>query len=315
MIVRDSRPPPRCGASADEPVNAAMTDPTAEPVLRHVTCAHPGGLHRLAYWQWGDAANPDVVLCVHGLTRNGRDFDALAQRLAPRKRVVCPDIAGRGRSDRLRDPNLYGLPQYIADCVTLIARLDVERLAWIGTSMGGLIGMSYAALPGNAVAKLVLNDVGPEIDPVGLQRIATYVGTDPRYPSFEAAEQALRLAMVNFGPHTDEQFRLLSRHALVRIGDTWGMNYDPAIAVPVKATVAALAASGAQPPSLWPLYDQIGCPTLVLRGAQSDVLSPEVAAQMSARGPRAQVVQFEGVGHTPTLIVDDQIAAVERFLG
>jgi pimeloyl-ACP methyl ester carboxylesterase len=292
-----------------------MSDPATEPVLRHVTCAHPGGLHRLAYWQWGDPANPDVVLCVHGLTRNGRDFDALAQRLAARRRVVCPDIVGRGRSDRLRDPNLYGVPQYVADCVTLIARLDVERLSWIGTSMGGLIGMSYAALPGNAVGRLVLNDVGPEIDPVGLQRIAAYVGADPRFPSFEVAEQALRLLMVNFGPHTDEQFRLLSRHALVRIGDTWGMSYDPAIAVPVRATVAALAASGAQPPSLWPLYDQITCPTLVLRGAQSDVLSPEAAVQMSERGPRAQVVQFDGVGHAPTLIADDQIAAVAGFLG
>src|SRR5688572_4499675 len=131
-----------------------------EPELRHVLCASPKGLHRIAYWQWnartGAPGGEGTVLCVHGLTRNGRDFDALAARLSERWRVVCPDMAGRGRSDRLADPMLYQLPQYVADCITLIARLDVEKLAWIGTSMGGLIGMALASLPGTPVLRLVL---------------------------------------------------------------------------------------------------------------------------------------------------------------
>lgn len=279
---------------------------TNEPRLRYVTCPDPRGLHRMAYWEWGEGNGGPPVVCVHGLTRNGRDFDALANRLASRFRVVCPDMIGRGRSDRGADPAMYVVPQYVSDCVTLIARLDADRVHWIGTSMGGLIGMSMASLPGNAVASLVLNDIGPVIDPAGLARIAGYVGQNPRFASFEEGEKALRELMVDFGPHTDEEFRLLSRHFIVNRGDHWGFHYDPAIAVPFRSAPPA--------PELWPLYDAITVPTLLLRGAQSDVLAEDVASAMQARGPRARRVDFEGVGHAPTLIADDQIAAVERFL-
>ncbi|MFP5411591.1 MAG: alpha/beta fold hydrolase [Gammaproteobacteria bacterium] len=283
-----------------------------EPVLRHVTCASPKGLHRMAYWQWdarsGGPGGAGTVVCVHGLTRNGRDFDALAARLSERYRVVCPDIAGRGRSDRLADPMLYTVPQYLADCVTLIARLDVERVDWVGTSMGGLIGMSMAALPGNAVGRLVLNDIGPHIDPAGLERIAGYVGDDPRFGSFEQGEATLRELMRDFGPHTDAQFRLLSRHYVIRKGDAWGYHYDPAIAVPFRAL------AGLPQPDLWPMWDAIACPVLAIRGEESDILTAEVAARMAARGPRARVVEFAGIGHAPTLIDGAQVAAVEAFL-
>jgi pimeloyl-ACP methyl ester carboxylesterase len=295
-----------------------------EPTLRFVTCASPRGLHRLAYWQWdarcGAPQGEGTVVCVHGLTRNARDFDALAARLSERYRVVCPDMAGRGRSDRLADPMSYAVPQYVADCVTLVARLDVEKVDWIGTSMGGLIGMSLAALPGNPVARLVLNDIGPSIEPAGLARIGGYVGDDPSYESFEQGERALRELMRDFGPHTDAEFRLLSRHYLVRkpaAGETggageaperWGHHYDPAIAVPFRAL------AGQPQPDLWPFWAAIRCPTLAIRGAQSDILTADVAARMAASGPRAEVVEFEGIGHAPTLIADAQIAAVERFL-
>jgi len=282
-----------------------------EPRLRHVTCTSPKGLHRLAYWEWspeGGAALAPTVLCVHGLTRNGRDFDALAARLSRRWRVVCPDMIGRGRSDRAADPQLYALPQYIADCVTLIARLDVERVAWVGTSMGGLIGLLLAARPGTPIGRLVLNDIGPVIDEAGRARIATYVGHDPVFATEAEAVAALRELMRDFGPHTDDQFRLLSRNYLVRRNGGWGFGYDPAIALPYRAQ------QGEQAPDLWPMYDAIRCPTLVTRGAQSDILSAATAAQMTQRGPKAACVVFEGVGHAPTLIASEQIDAVERFL-
>jgi pimeloyl-ACP methyl ester carboxylesterase len=277
-----------------------------EPQLRYVTCPGPRGLHRMAYWEWGADNGGTPVICAHGLTRNGRDFDALADRLASRFRVVCPDMIGRGRSDRVADPKMYMVPQYVSDCVTLIARLDTDKVHWIGTSMGGLMGMSMAALPGNAIASLVLNDIGPAIDPGGLARIAGYVGQDPRFGSFEEGEKALRELMVDFGPHTDEQFRLLSRHFIVNRGDHWGYHYDPAIAVPFRSAGPA--------PDLWPLYEAIKAPVLLLRGARSDVLAEDVASAMQARGPRARRIDFEGVGHAPTLITSDQIEPVERFL-
>lgn len=288
-----------------------------QPLLRRVTCASPRGLHRLAYWEWPRADSapvrapgaPDTVVCVHGLTRNGRDFDALAARLSRHWRVVCPDMIGRGQSDRVADPQLYALPQYVADCVTLVARLDVERLAWLGTSMGGLIGMLLAGLPGTPIARLVLNDVGPVVDTAGLARIASYVGGDPSYASEAEGVAALRELMRDFGPHTDEQFRLLTRHYLVERQGRWHFHYDPAIALALRQAGAQQAA-----PDLWPVYDAIRCPTLVLRGAQSDILSTATARQMGERGPQARCVSFEGVGHAPTLIAEDQIDAVERFL-
>ena len=287
-----------------------------EPRLRHVTCASPRGLHRLAYWEWlpgggaerAEASVPTVV-CVHGLTRSGRDFDALATRLSERWRVVCPDMIGRGRSDRVADPHLYAPPQYLADCVTLIARLNVERVAWVGTSMGGLIGMLLAALPGTPIHRLVLNDIGPVLDDEGIRRIAAYVGQDPVFATEAEGVAAMRETMRNFGPHTDDQFRLLTRHHLVRRQQGgWGFHYDPAIAVPFREQRAGA------PPDLWPQYDAIVCPTLLTRGAQSDVLSAATAQQMTRRGPRARCVEFDGVGHAPTFIAPDQIDAVERFL-
>ena len=278
-----------------------------EPTLRHVTCASPRGLHRIGYAEWGPRDAP-VVMCVHGLTRNGRDFDPLARRLSDRYRVICPDMIGRGTSDRAADPSLYAVPQYVADCVTLVARLGVEQLTWIGTSMGGLIGMALAALPGNAIARLILNDVGPVIEAGGLARIGRYVGGDPVFESFEDGERALRELTAEFGPHSDEQFRYLSRHYVVRRDGMWKFHYDPAIAA------AAKSAPPGPPPPMWALYDAIRCPTRVVRGENSDILGADVAVEMTRRGPRARVEQIPGVGHAPTFIADDQIAVIERLL-
>ena len=279
-----------------------------EPTLSHVKCLSPRGLHRLAYWEWGPADAP-VLLCVHGLSRNGRDFDPLAERLQDGWRVVCPDMIGRGASDFMADPNLYSVPQYVADCVTLIARLGRDSVTWLGTSMGGMIGMALASMPGAPISRLILNDIGPVIDPVGRDRITGYVGAQTRFASFEEGERTMRQNMSEFGPHDDAQFRYLSRHSIVQRDGQWTYHYDPNIAVPYKQAMS-------QPwPPLWPMYDAIACPTALIRGGQSDILSAAVAQEMTGRGPRASLVTIPGVGHAPTFIADDQIAVVERLLG
>jgi pimeloyl-ACP methyl ester carboxylesterase len=278
------------------------------PQLHRVQCAHPGGLHRMAYWQWGEPAGQELVILAHGLTRNGRDFDVLADRLAKHFCVVAPDFAGRGQSDWLDTPMLYQFPQYVADMVTLVARLGVKRVHWVGTSMGGLIGMLYASMKHHPISRFVYNDVGPVVAQAGRDRIASYVGQATHYPSFETAEAALRGMMMDFGPHSDSQFRTLSRHYLRATEAGWTFSYDPAISVPIKAQASQPSVS------LWPLYEAFKGPTLVLRGQSSDILDIQTAQAMTQTGPRARLVEFAGVGHAPTLIADDQIQAVEQFL-
>lgn len=286
----------------------AVEVPAIEPRLRHVLCADPTGLHRVGYAEWGDPDNPRVLLCVHGLTRTGRDFDTLAQRLSDRYRVVCPDMPGRGRSDWLRNPNLYAVPQYVADCVTLIARTGAEAVDWVGTSMGGLIGMTLASLPDSPIRRLVLNDIGPVLEPGGLQRIGGYVGASEPFATREQGLAKLRELAAGFGPHTDAQWAELNRHYLVERDGRWTYHYDPAIATPFRGT------TGAPAPAMWPLWDAIACPVLALRGEQSDLLSHETLREMAGRGPRAAVVEVVGVGHAPTLMTDAQIEPVRAFL-
>jgi pimeloyl-ACP methyl ester carboxylesterase len=288
-----------------------------EPRLHHVTCTNPKGLHRMAYWEWGAQDNPRVVVCAHGLSRQGRDFDTLARALAADFRVVCPDVAGRGQSDWLPDPAQYAVPQYVADMVTLLARLDVPQVSWVGTSMGGLIGMSLASLAppggGSPIGRLVVNDVGPVIEFASLQRIGTYLGAPMRFPSAEAASDFLWSISQSFGSHTRAQWLALSRPQLRQVaqGD-WVFHYDPAIAIPFRAFTPELAAFSEA--LLWQAWERITAPTLLLRGQDSDLLSAETARAMGQRGPKAPCVAFAGVGHAPTLIAEDQIACVRDFL-
>jgi len=276
---------------------------------RFVRCASPRGLHRIAYLEWGDPKNERVLVCVHGLTRCARDFDALAAALSGRYRVVCPDVAGRGASEWLADPMLYQLPQYLGDMVTLIARLDVERVEWVGTSMGGLLGMALAAQPGTPVQKLVINDAGPVITKVSLERIATYVGTAPLFPDIATAEKYVRAVNATFGPHSDAEWRFLTEVVVRSNADgTLRLHYDPKLAEPFRANMPE------KDLELWDLWDAIGCPTLVLRGAQSDLLTRDTCGQMAGRGPKAKVVEIAGVGHAPTLMHEDQIRIVREFL-
>ncbi len=283
-----------------------------EPRLAHVQCLSAGGLHRMAYWEWGAADNPRVLVCVHGLTRQGRDFDTLARELSREYRVVCPDVVGRGQSDWLTDPAGYGIPHYAADMVTLVARLNVPQLDWVGTSMGGLIGLMLASLPGSPVRRLVLNDVGPALQASALQRIGTYVGVPAHWPTEEAAADALWAISQGFGPHTREQWLALTRPQLKADGAGFKPHYDPGIAVPFRAVTGEVAAAGEA--ALWAAYDRITAPTLLLRGAESDLLSPETALAMTQRGPRARLHTLPGVGHAPTLVADDQRSVVREFL-
>lgn len=277
----------------------------------------------MAYWQWGDASAGHVVVCVHGLSRQGRDFDVLARALCERSaapvRVICPDVVGRGRSDWLKDPTNYQLPTYGADMATLLAMLKPTTLDWVGTSMGGLIGMvvcGQAGLPVPVpVRRLVLNDVGPVIQWQALQRIGQYLGDTGRFESVEQAAEAMRAISIGFGPHTTAQWLALSQAMVRPTNEASGaltLHYDPAIALPFGAVTQALAEQGEA--MLWQLYDGITAQTLLLRGAQSDLLSPDTALAMTQRGPKARLVQFAGVGHAPTLVAPDQVDVVSAFL-
>lgn len=283
------------------------------PMRQHtVQCLSPAGLHRMAYTEWGDPKNPRVLICVHGLGRCGRDFDFIAAALADRYRVVCPDIVGRGRSDWLKVKALYEVPQYVADIVTLIARLDVETVDWLGTSMGGLIGMGLAAQESTPIGRLVLNDVGPVVAVASLQRIDQTLGKAPRFDTFADAEKYIRLVSATFGNLTDAQWHHLTEHVVRQAPDgKFDMCYDPGIAEPAKKTLEMCQGKDLE---LWPLYDAIRCPTLVLRGAQSDLLLPDTVTKMAGRGPRAKVVEIPDVGHAPMLMDASQVAVVREFL-
>jgi pimeloyl-ACP methyl ester carboxylesterase len=266
----------------------------------------------MSYAEWGDAANPRVLVCAHGLARQGRDFDTLARAMAAEYRVVCPDVVGRGRSDWLADPMGYGIPQYVGDMVTLLARLDAREVHWVGTSMGGLIGLTLAGMKESPITRLVLNDVGPKIEFEALVRIGQYLGAPAHWATLEEAADALWAISQSFGPHTREQWLALSEPQLKPDGDGFKPHYDPAIAVPFRAVTPQVASAGEA--IAWHTYDQIRCPTLLLRGAESDLLSRETAAEMTRRGPRAQLHEFAGVGHAPMMVQPDQVQVVRQFL-
>ncbi|MDR3370174.1 alpha/beta hydrolase [Rhodoferax sp.] len=295
----------------------------SDPILQFIPCPDADGGHNMAYWQWGNPTSAHVVLCVHGLTRQGRDFDTLAQALCEKAggqiRVVCPDVVGRGQSDWLKDPQGYQIPFYAADMFTLLAHLQATTLDWVGTSMGGLIGMVMAGqseLPAFAqIRRLVLNDVGPVIEWQALQRIGQYLGHVPVFETEQQAADALWAIASSFGPHTPEQWMALTRPQIKPLGDASGrltLRYDPGLAEPFKAVTPESAAQGEA--LLWQAYDQITAQTLLVRGMASDLLSVATAQAMTQRGPKAKLVEFAGVGHAPTFVAHDQVDAVVSFL-
>jgi pimeloyl-ACP methyl ester carboxylesterase len=315
-----------------------------EPVLHYLDVPGPKAINsperRIAWWEWnstGQACPAHVVVCVHGLSRQSRDFDVLAQALAPHAAVVCVDVAGRGHSDWLADPMAYQIPTYATDLAILLGHLRQRHalangsadpyalnIDWVGTSMGGLIGMALASQAAVGLRRLVLNDVGPVIQSQALQRIGTYVGNSEVFPTEQAAADALWQVSSGFGPHTPEQWLALSRPMLRPVHNGWTLHYDPDIAVPFRAMLkldrdettraASREAVQAGEAMLWGMYDAITAETLLVRGALSDLLTRDTALEMTRRGPRARLVEFEGVGHAPMFVQPDQVAAVQRFL-
>ncbi len=277
-------------------------------IERSIQCLGPHGFHRVVYSDWPGPKGAPVLLCVHGLTRNGRDFDTIAEALSAYYRVVCPDMPGRGRSEYLAVSMDYDFRVLLADLAALIARLDVEALDWLGTSMGRTLGALMAAQPGNPIRRLVVNDVGPLLPKAAADRIMSYVGLDPSFPSLEAMEVSLRQIYAVFGPLTDAQMRKLTVDSARRKPHgSYGFAYDPRIADAFKAV----------PPEgvdLWPVWHAIKCPVLLLRGAVSDVLPRDVAEEIARHIPQTKLVEFAGIGHAPPLLADDQIGAVRDFL-
>jgi len=312
---------------ADPSVETALVQPT----LHHVVCPGAsktdGQTHRMAYWRWGNPRNPRVLFCVHGLSRQGRDFDVLAGTLSEHYQVICPDVVGRGHSDWLAEPKGYQVFSYVADMVALVQQLRQEsgaqaplELDWVGTSMGGLIGLGFSSLPpeasGARLRRFVLNDVGPRLRFDAIVRIGDYLGKPLRFNSEqEAADYLLRIS-TGFGPHTPEQWLALSR-PLLRAAEGGGfvLHYDPAIAEPFRSVTAEQTEAGEK--ALWQVYDglaNIPCETLLMRGADSDLLDRATALEMTQRGPKARLVEFAGVGHAPTLIAPDQVETIRGFL-
>lgn len=302
------------------------------PTLHHVVCpgasrTHAQG-HRMAYWRWGDAANPRVLVCVHGLSRQGRDFDTLARALCDDYQVICPDVVGRGHSDWLADPQGYQVFTYVSDMVALLQQLRQQlgqsgspapmEIDWVGTSMGGLIGMGLSSVPpevsGVSLRRFVMNDVGPRLRYEALVRIGDYLGQPVHFDTEQQAADYLWSISTGFGPHTPEQWLALSRPLLRPAADGHGLvlHYDPTIAQPFRSVTQEGTAAGEA--ALWQAYDAMRCQLLLLRGAQSDLLDAVTAQDMTQRGPRAQLRTFEGIGHAPTLIAEDQLQAVREFL-
>jgi pimeloyl-ACP methyl ester carboxylesterase len=277
-------------------------------IERRLKCMWVHGFYEVAYTEWPGPPGARTVLCVHGLTRNGRDFDHLAEVLSANFRVICPDMPGRRNSDWLPDPDTYNYHFYLATLATLIARLDVEEIDWVGTSMGGILGFFMAGTKGAPVRRLVVNDIGPLIAKEGIARIVTYTGLDKSFRTLEELETELRKIAAGFGPLTDEEWRHLASNSVRRKPDgSYAFAYDPHIADGLrKAPIADI--------DLWAHWDAVRCPTLVLRGETSDVLRRSDAEAMTKRGPPSTFIEFAGVGHAPALMAEDQIAAVRDFL-
>jgi pimeloyl-ACP methyl ester carboxylesterase len=266
--------------------------------------------HRIAFTDWGRGGERGTVICVHGLTRQARDFDWLARSLAEEGyRVICPDVVGRGLSDHLSNPADYDLPQYVIDMNVLIASLGAKEVMWIGFSLGGLIGMAMAGMPNSPIRCLVVNDIGPHMPLSAVLRIGRYASNAPtRFPSTQAADMYFRDILAPFGRLTDEQWRHLAEHSVRPDGaGGYRLRYDPHLV------------QGFKPPwvyasKLWQFWDSIACPILILRGAESDLLLPSTAAEMLARNHRAKMWEFPGCGHLPPLMAPEQIRIVVDWL-
>ncbi len=277
-------------------------------IEKNVRVLGPHGFYRMMYTEWGDPNNSRVLICVHGLTRNRHDFDELARQLADDYRILCPDVPGRGQSDWFEHKADYSYSVYVPQMAALIARSGADSVDWLGTSMGGLIGLFLAAQPRTPIRRLILNDIGPFIPKAGLERIAGYVGNSVTFTTVDEAEQYLRVILAPFGHLSDAHWQQIARHS-VRLTENGQLtlHYDLGIAEPLKARELSDV-------DLWSVWETLRGPVLVLRGAQSDVLTRMDAERMQKCGPKAELVEFEQVGHAPALMNEQQIEVIRRWL-
>ena len=297
----------------DEHLNEEIKKPN---VTHHgdtffVTCTSPDGPHRMAYHAWGNPNNPKVLVCVHGLTRRGSDFKTLAEAMSNDYYVVCPDVVGRGDSDRLKNPMLYAVPQYVADMASLIKQLGVAQVDWFGTSMGGLIGMVYASMPKNPIRRMLINDVGPRIEPEAIKRLGSYVGQPFTFTNRADALQRLNEICASFGSHTPEEWEIYNGPMLVQKDGLWVMHYDPDISVPFASVNPIMAKAGEM--AMWHAFKQIHIPMLIVRGGESDLLSAKTVAEMCKVNPYIRSIEIPGVGHAPAFVKPEQVARAKEF--
>ena len=295
-------------ASAQKDTSKRQLEPDRAGTLRGLSLT---GFHQIAYVDWGPLEGAIPVLCVHGLSRQGRDFDYVAVKLAAMgRRVVCPDLVGRGRSGKLRNPNEYALPQYCADMNALVARLGTEQVDFIGTSLGGLIGMVLAGMPGNLIRRLVVNDIGPFLPWKGLARIGTYLSAMPSdFRDLGVAETYFREVLAPFGGLTDEEWMHITRHSV-----EWHASRERYVTLFDPQIVRAFRNPWHYSLDLWKYWTAIEVPILVIRGEESDMLPADLARDMMRRNPRARVVEMKGCGHAPPLMSAEQIGCVSEFL-
>jgi pimeloyl-ACP methyl ester carboxylesterase len=295
-------------ASAQKDTSKRQLEPDRAGTLRGLSLT---GFHQIAYVDWGPLEGAIPVLCVHGLSRQGRDFDYVAVELAAMgRRVVCPDLVGRGRSGKLRNPNEYALPQYCADMNALVARLGTEQVDFIGTSLGGLIGMVLAGMPGNLIRRLVVNDIGPFLPWKGLARIGTYLSAMPSdFRDLGVAETYFREVLAPFGGLTDEEWMHITRHSV-----EWHASRERYVTLFDPQIVRAFRNPWHYSLDLWKYWTAIEVPILVIRGEESDMLPADLARDMMRRNPRARVVEMKGCGHAPPLMSAEQIGCVSEFL-
>ena len=276
----------------------------------YVECASGDSTHRMAYHAWGNPGNK-VLLCVHGLTRRGSDFKTLAQAMCKDYYVVCPDVVGRGESDRLSNPMLYAVPQYVADIAALVKKLGVAQVDWLGTSMGGLIGMVYAAMPNSPIRRMIINDVGPKIEPEAIKRLGSYVGQPFTFSDRSEALQRLNEICATFGEHTSEEWEIYNGPMLIQKDGKWIMHYDPDISVPFASVNPIMAKAGEM--AMWHAFKQIHIPMLIVRGGNSDLLSAATVAEMCKVNPYARSIEIPNVGHAPAFVKPEQIALAKEF--
>ena len=276
----------------------------------YVECTSGDEKHRMAYHAWGNPNNK-VLLCVHGLTRRGSDFKTLAQAMCKDYYVVCPDVVGRGDSDRLSNPMLYAVPQYVADIAALVKKLGVNQVDWFGTSMGGLIGMVYAAMPNSPIRRMLINDVGPRIEPEAIKRLGSYVGQPFAFADRADALTRLNEICASFGEHTPQEWEIYNGPMLVQKDGKWIMHYDPDIAVPFASVNPIMAKAGEM--AMWHAFKQIHIPMLIVRGGNSDLLSKATVAEMCKVNPYARSIEIPNVGHAPAFVKPEQIALAKEF--